>query len=100
MSCNTFYFRRSVSPSTSLTLNPKPYTASHACISRASVPFPVSQGFTPMCKVLEPRVVMAFLNDLFTGFDRRLDEFGVYKVCLEGRIGRLVCVRGVRAARK
>ncbi|GLI59737.1 hypothetical protein VaNZ11_001685 [Volvox africanus] len=38
------------------------------------------QGFTPMCKVLEPRVVMAFLNDLFTRFDRRLDEFGVYKV--------------------
>ncbi|GIL53259.1 hypothetical protein Vafri_8910 [Volvox africanus] len=38
------------------------------------------QGFTPMCKVLEPRVVMAFLNDLFTMFDRRLDEFGVYKV--------------------
>jgi hypothetical protein len=37
-------------------------------------------GFTPMCKVLEPRVVMAFLNDLFTRFDRRLDEFGVYKV--------------------
>ncbi|GIL63946.1 hypothetical protein Vafri_17865 [Volvox africanus] len=38
------------------------------------------QGFTPMCKVLEPRVVMAFLNDLFTRFDSRLDEFGVYKV--------------------
>ncbi|GIL88989.1 hypothetical protein Vretifemale_16900 [Volvox reticuliferus] len=38
------------------------------------------QGFTPMCKVLEPRVVMAFLNDLFTRFDRRLDEFGVYKI--------------------
>ncbi|GFR48999.1 hypothetical protein Agub_g11019 [Astrephomene gubernaculifera] len=38
------------------------------------------QGFTPMCKILEPRVVMTFLNDLFTRFDRRLDEFGVYKV--------------------
>ncbi|GLI71393.1 hypothetical protein VaNZ11_016590 [Volvox africanus] len=38
------------------------------------------QGFTPMCKVLEPRVIMAFLNDLFTRFDSRLDEFGVYKV--------------------
>ncbi|KXZ53141.1 hypothetical protein GPECTOR_7g1032 [Gonium pectorale] len=37
-------------------------------------------GFTPMCKQLEPRVVMAFLNDLFTRFDSRLDEFGVYKV--------------------
>ncbi|KXZ45898.1 hypothetical protein GPECTOR_49g482 [Gonium pectorale] len=37
------------------------------------------QGFTPMCKTLEPRVVMAFLNDLFTRFDSRLQEFGVYK---------------------
>ncbi len=46
-----------------------------------------------MCKVLEPRVVMAFLNDLFTRFDRRLDEFGVYKVCLAGRVGRLVRLR-------
>lgn len=33
-----------------------------------------------MCKQLQPRVVMAFLNDLFRRFDRRLDEFGVYKV--------------------
>lgn len=37
-------------------------------------------GFTPMCKQLEPRVVMTFLNDLFTRFDHQLDEFGVYKV--------------------
>ncbi|KAG2433540.1 hypothetical protein HYH02_012657 [Chlamydomonas schloesseri] len=38
------------------------------------------QGFTPMCKVLDAQVVMAFLNNLFSRFDRRLDEFGVYKV--------------------
>ncbi|KXZ45899.1 hypothetical protein GPECTOR_49g483 [Gonium pectorale] len=38
------------------------------------------QGFTPMCKTLEPRVVMAFLNDLFTRFDSRLQDYGVYKV--------------------
>ncbi|KXZ42723.1 hypothetical protein GPECTOR_122g464 [Gonium pectorale] len=41
------------------------------------------QGFTPMCKALEPRVVMAFLNDLFTRFDCRLQEFGVYKASVE-----------------
>ncbi|GIL46388.1 hypothetical protein Vafri_3161, partial [Volvox africanus] len=38
------------------------------------------QGFTPMCQVLEPQVVMSFLNDLFTRFDRQLEEYEVYKV--------------------
>ncbi|KXZ48103.1 hypothetical protein GPECTOR_30g198 [Gonium pectorale] len=38
------------------------------------------EGFTPMCKVLEPHVVMAFLDELYTRFDSRLDTYGVYKV--------------------
>ncbi|EFJ42174.1 guanylyl and adenylyl cyclase family member [Volvox carteri f. nagariensis] len=33
-----------------------------------------------MCKVLPPRVVMAFLNTLFTRFDAMLDFYRVYKV--------------------
>ncbi|KXZ48106.1 hypothetical protein GPECTOR_30g201 [Gonium pectorale] len=38
------------------------------------------EGFTTMCKVLEPHVVMAFLDELYTRFDSRLDTYGVYKV--------------------
>ncbi|GFR51581.1 hypothetical protein Agub_g14002 [Astrephomene gubernaculifera] len=37
-------------------------------------------GFTPMCKEVEPRAVMHMLNALFSRFDSRLDEFGVFKV--------------------
>ncbi len=37
-----------------------------------------------MCQTLEANVVMAFLNDLFTRFDRRVEEFGVYKVRQSG----------------
>ncbi len=33
-----------------------------------------------MCQTLEPQMVMNFLNDLFTRFDRRLEAFDVYKV--------------------
>ncbi|KAG2450895.1 hypothetical protein HYH02_004727 [Chlamydomonas schloesseri] len=50
---------------------------SHPCVTLL---FADIQGFTPMCKSLEARVVMGFLNQLFVRFDRRLDEFGVYKV--------------------
>ncbi|GIL53359.1 hypothetical protein Vafri_9036, partial [Volvox africanus] len=38
------------------------------------------QGFTPMCKQVEPRDVMVMLNDLFTRFDALLDTYGVRKV--------------------
>ncbi|GLI67458.1 hypothetical protein VaNZ11_011655 [Volvox africanus] len=48
--------------------------------SEVTLLFADIQGFTPMCQMLEPQVVMAFLNDLFTCFDNRLEEFGVYKV--------------------
>ncbi|EFJ42199.1 guanylyl and adenylyl cyclase family member, partial [Volvox carteri f. nagariensis] len=37
-------------------------------------------GFTPMCKVLPPPVVMTFLHTLFTAFDDMLDRHRVYKV--------------------
>ncbi|GFR51108.1 hypothetical protein Agub_g13438, partial [Astrephomene gubernaculifera] len=47
---------------------------------KVTVLFADIQGFTPMCKVLPPRVVMSFLNTLFTRFDAMLDEYGVYKV--------------------
>jgi hypothetical protein len=33
-----------------------------------------------MCQTLEPQMVMKFLNDLFTRFDRLLEAFDVYKV--------------------
>ncbi|KXZ41716.1 hypothetical protein GPECTOR_308g842 [Gonium pectorale] len=48
--------------------------------SKVTLMFADIQGFTPMCKLLEPRVVMAFLNDLFTRFDSHLQDCGVYKV--------------------
>ncbi|GIL51075.1 hypothetical protein Vafri_7166, partial [Volvox africanus] len=38
------------------------------------------KGFTPLCVEVEPCAVMQMLNDLFSRFDARLDEFGVYKV--------------------
>ncbi|GIL83036.1 hypothetical protein Vretifemale_11850, partial [Volvox reticuliferus] len=38
------------------------------------------QGFTPMCKQVQPRDVMVMLNDLFTRFDALLDMYGVRKV--------------------
>ncbi|KAG2433051.1 hypothetical protein HXX76_008778 [Chlamydomonas incerta] len=47
---------------------------------RVTVLFADIQGFTPMCKVLPPTVVMRFLNDLFVRFDAQLDVHGVYKV--------------------
>ncbi|GIM06901.1 hypothetical protein Vretimale_11130 [Volvox reticuliferus] len=47
---------------------------------KVTVLFADIQGFTPMCKVLPARVVMAFLNTLFTRFDAMLDYYRVYKV--------------------
>ncbi|GFR52675.1 hypothetical protein Agub_g15300 [Astrephomene gubernaculifera] len=38
------------------------------------------KGFTPLCKEVEPRQVMALLNALYSRFDAMLDTFGVYKV--------------------
>ncbi|KXZ50828.1 hypothetical protein GPECTOR_15g514 [Gonium pectorale] len=38
------------------------------------------KGFTPMCKEVEPRQVMRFLNDLYSRYDAMLDKYGVYKV--------------------
>ncbi|GLI68031.1 hypothetical protein VaNZ11_012354 [Volvox africanus] len=38
------------------------------------------QGFTVMCNQVQPAVVMAFLNDLYTRLDALLDVHGVYKV--------------------
>ncbi|GLI63538.1 hypothetical protein VaNZ11_006527, partial [Volvox africanus] len=38
------------------------------------------KGFTPMCKEVEPRVVMSMLNDLYSRYDKMLDKFGVFKV--------------------
>ncbi|GIL52696.1 hypothetical protein Vafri_8499 [Volvox africanus] len=38
------------------------------------------QGFTTMCNSVQPAVVMAFLNDLYTRLDALLDVYGVYKV--------------------
>ncbi|KAG2453348.1 hypothetical protein HYH02_001572 [Chlamydomonas schloesseri] len=37
-------------------------------------------GFTPMCKEVEPREVMAMLQELYSRYDAMLDECGVYKV--------------------
>ncbi|GIL89318.1 hypothetical protein Vretifemale_17131, partial [Volvox reticuliferus] len=47
---------------------------------QVTVLFADIQGFTPMCKVLPPDVVMSFLNTLFTRFDAMLDRHHVYKV--------------------
>ncbi|GIL89286.1 hypothetical protein Vretifemale_17099, partial [Volvox reticuliferus] len=47
---------------------------------RVTVLFADIQGFTPMCKVLPPAVVMTFLHTLFTAFDSMLDRHRVYKV--------------------
>ncbi|GIM02321.1 hypothetical protein Vretimale_7199, partial [Volvox reticuliferus] len=38
------------------------------------------KGFTPMCKEVEPRVVMSMLNELYSRYDKMLDQFGVFKV--------------------
>ena len=38
-----------------------------------------------MSKQVEPQVVMAFLNQLFTVFDKLLDAFGVQKVETAGK---------------
>ena len=37
-------------------------------------------GFTTMSKLVEPKQVMTFLNQLFTKFDKLVDVFGVQKV--------------------
>ncbi|GLC40879.1 hypothetical protein PLESTB_000013200 [Pleodorina starrii] len=37
-------------------------------------------GFAPMCGLLPPKVIMAFLHGLFAAFDDMLDEHKVYKV--------------------
>ncbi|EFJ48065.1 guanylyl and adenylyl cyclase family member [Volvox carteri f. nagariensis] len=33
-----------------------------------------------MCKQVEPRAVMSMLNDLYSRYDRMLDQYGVFKV--------------------
>ncbi|KAG2451869.1 hypothetical protein HYH02_003645 [Chlamydomonas schloesseri] len=38
------------------------------------------KGFTPMCKEVEPKQVMALLNALYSRYDAMLDKYGVYKV--------------------
>eukprot|EP00775_Hariotina_reticulata_P010666 gene10666-10825_t len=47
---------------------------------QVSILFADIVGFTAMSKQVEPAVVMAFLNDLYTEFDLLLEEYTVYKV--------------------
>ncbi|KAG2439199.1 hypothetical protein HXX76_004562 [Chlamydomonas incerta] len=47
---------------------------------RVTLLFADIKGFTPMCQELPPRAVMAMLNDLYSRYDRMLDQHGVFKV--------------------
>ena len=39
-------------------------------------------GFTNMCHALPPDDIMAFLNELYSAFDKLVDIYNVYKVRL------------------
>lgn len=54
-------------------------TSSQLCFVNCDVPCSIV-GFTSMSKELEPCLVLAFLNELFSRFDALVDHHGVHKV--------------------
>lgn len=48
--------------------------------SRPTPSYHTPTDFTPMCKEVDPPAVMAMLNDLYSRYDKMLDEYGVFKV--------------------